>query len=43
MKLIAFMSAGVFAQELSTVNTEETTSATTQSTIYEVHKYSVII
>ncbi|CBY22023.1 unnamed protein product [Oikopleura dioica] len=35
MKLIAFMSAGVFAQELSTVNTEETTSATTQSTIYE--------
>jgi len=35
MKLIAFMSAGVFSQEFTTINTEETTSATTQSTIYE--------
>jgi len=35
MKLIAFMSAGVFSQEFTTINMEETTSATTQSTIYE--------
>ena len=40
MKLIVFLGAGVLAQDQTTANFDETTTATTQSTILEVREDS---